>query len=238
MAPRARRQRRRHGAGHPRGAAAPARAPGTPPIVNTCSIAATAGLPQRALYSRQQGGGPRADPGDGRRPRRRGDPGQLRQPGHGGHALGGRLLDAADDPAAERAALEARQPHGRLVTPTRSPTPSRTWPRRWPASTTGTWLAVDGGHGPAAAATQGLSDGDDSATGSMTRTAPGRGEAGVPGVCTLPSGPYVLRPDPHDSNTATTRSSCATGSPLLLLRVRRGRSRRRPGGHGGGPADP
>ena len=26
-----------------------------------------------------------------------------------------RLLDAADDPAAERAALEARQPHGRLV---------------------------------------------------------------------------------------------------------------------------
>ena len=27
----------------------------------------------------------------------------------------GRLLDTADDPAAERAALEARQPHGRLV---------------------------------------------------------------------------------------------------------------------------
>ena len=27
----------------------------------------------------------------------------------------GRLLDAAPDPAAERAALEARQPHGRLV---------------------------------------------------------------------------------------------------------------------------
>ena len=28
----------------------------------------------------------------------------------------GRLLEKADDPAAERAALEARQPHGRLVT--------------------------------------------------------------------------------------------------------------------------
>ena len=28
----------------------------------------------------------------------------------------GRLLDSAADPAAERAALEARQPHGRLVT--------------------------------------------------------------------------------------------------------------------------
>ena len=45
----------------------------------------------------------------------------------------GRLLASAADPEAERAALNARQPHGRLVSATRSPTPSPTWPARAPA---------------------------------------------------------------------------------------------------------
>ncbi len=44
------------------------RAPVAAAIVNTCSIAATAGLPQRALYSATKGAVLVADPGDGRRP--------------------------------------------------------------------------------------------------------------------------------------------------------------------------
>ena len=48
-------------------------------IVNTCSVAAIAGLPQPRAVLRVQGGDPVADPGDGGRPRRRGNPGQRRR---------------------------------------------------------------------------------------------------------------------------------------------------------------
>ena len=69
-----------------------------------------------------------------------------RDPGDGRHPVGRRLLAAADDPAAERAALEARQPHGRLVTADEvAARRGATWPRPLSGSTTGTWLAVDGG---------------------------------------------------------------------------------------------
>ena len=57
-------------------------------IVNTCSVAAVAGLPQRALYSASKGAVLRADPGHGRRPRARGHPGQRGDPGHGRHPVG------------------------------------------------------------------------------------------------------------------------------------------------------
>ena len=118
-------------------------------IVNTGSIAATAGLPQRALYSASKGAvqaltlAMAADHLERRHPR------ELREPGTADTPWVQRLLDAADDPAAERAALEARQPIGRLVERRRggrghlliSPGPDA-------ASTTGTVLAVDGGmHG-------------------------------------------------------------------------------------------
>ena len=59
----------------------------------------------------------------------------------------GRLLDRAQDPEAERAALNVRQPHGRLVS-----VPEVTDAIAYLASpaagpTTGTWLAVEGGMG-------------------------------------------------------------------------------------------
>jgi NAD(P)-dependent dehydrogenase (short-subunit alcohol dehydrogenase family) len=56
-----------------------------------------------------------------------------------------RLLDTADDPGAERAALEARQPHGRLVSPEEvaDAVAYLVGPRA--GSTTGASIAVDGG---------------------------------------------------------------------------------------------
>ena len=91
------------------------RASGHAAVVNTCSIAATAGLPQRAVYSASKGAVAaltRAMAADGM-------PDGIRvnavNPGTADTPWVGRLLDSAPDPAAERAALEARQPHGRLV---------------------------------------------------------------------------------------------------------------------------
>jgi NAD(P)-dependent dehydrogenase (short-subunit alcohol dehydrogenase family) len=56
-----------------------------------------------------------------------------------------RLLEAADDPAAERAALEARQPQGRLVSADEVAEAIAYLAAPAAGSTTGTWLAVDGG---------------------------------------------------------------------------------------------
>jgi 2-keto-3-deoxy-L-fuconate dehydrogenase len=57
----------------------------------------------------------------------------------------GRLLDSAADPEAERAALSARQPHGRLVAADEVAAAIAFLASPASASTTGTWLAVDGG---------------------------------------------------------------------------------------------
>ena len=103
------------------------------------------GLPQRALYSASQGRRARADLRDGGRPRRRGHPGELREPGHGRHALGRPAAAAADDPAAERAALEARQATGRLVTADEVAAAIAYLASPLSGSTTGTALDVDGG---------------------------------------------------------------------------------------------
>jgi NAD(P)-dependent dehydrogenase (short-subunit alcohol dehydrogenase family) len=56
-----------------------------------------------------------------------------------------RLLAAAEDPAAERAALEARQPHGRLVSADEVAAAVLYLASPRAGSTTGTNLAVDGG---------------------------------------------------------------------------------------------
>ena len=88
----------------------------TPAIVNTSSIAATHGLPDRALYSASKGavaGLTRAMAADHLR---EGIRVNCVSPGTADTPWVGRLLEAAPDPAAERKALEARQPHGRLVT--------------------------------------------------------------------------------------------------------------------------
>jgi NAD(P)-dependent dehydrogenase (short-subunit alcohol dehydrogenase family) len=57
----------------------------------------------------------------------------------------GRLLASSDDPAAERAALEARQPHGRLVSADEVADAVAYLASPRSGSTTGTALAVDGG---------------------------------------------------------------------------------------------
>ena len=114
-------------------------------IVNTCSVAATAGLPNRALYSASKGAvlsltlATAADllP-DGIRV-------NAVNPGTADTPWIGRLLDAADDPAAERAALEARQPHGRLVSADEVAHAVAYLASPRAGSTTGTTLAVDGG---------------------------------------------------------------------------------------------
>ena len=84
-------------------------------IVNTSSIAATAGLPERALYSASKGAVlalTRAMAADHLRDGIRVN---CVSPGTADTPWIGRLLAKAIDPEAERAALNARQPHGRLV---------------------------------------------------------------------------------------------------------------------------
>ena len=56
-----------------------------------------------------------------------------------------RLLDAADDPVAERTALENRQPHGRLVAAEEVADAVAYLASPRSRSTTGTSIAVDGG---------------------------------------------------------------------------------------------
>ena len=57
----------------------------------------------------------------------------------------GLLLDSAPDPAAERAALEARQPHGRLVSADEVAHAALYLASPRAGSTTGAEIAVDGG---------------------------------------------------------------------------------------------
>jgi 2-keto-3-deoxy-L-fuconate dehydrogenase len=114
-------------------------------IVNTCSIAATAGLPSRALYSASKGAvysltlAMAAD--------------HVREhirvscvcPGTADTPWIGRLLAAAEDPEAERAALERRQPTGRLVSAAEVAAAIAYLASPYASATTGTALAVDGG---------------------------------------------------------------------------------------------
>jgi 2-keto-3-deoxy-L-fuconate dehydrogenase len=114
-------------------------------IVNTSSIAATAGLPQRVLYSASKGAVSamtRAMAADLL-------PDGIRvnavNPGTADTPWIGRLLAKADDPQAERAALEARQPHGRLVSPEEIAAAIAYLASPAAGSVTGVAVAVDGG---------------------------------------------------------------------------------------------
>ena len=114
-------------------------------IVNTCSIAGTAGLPQRALYCASKGAvyaltlAMAADHvAEGIRV-------NCVNPGTVDTPWVGRLLDAAADPQAERAALSARQPMGRLVTAEEVAAAIAYLASPLAGATTGTSLAVDGG---------------------------------------------------------------------------------------------
>ncbi|MFB7214558.1 SDR family NAD(P)-dependent oxidoreductase [Streptomyces sp. NPDC056255] len=114
-------------------------------VVNTCSIAATAGLPHRALYSASKGAVLSLTLAMAADHVREGIRVNCVNPGTVDTPWVGRLLDAAADPAAERAALDARQPTGRLVTAQEVATAIAYLASPAAGSITGTALAVDGG---------------------------------------------------------------------------------------------
>ncbi|MEV6299927.1 SDR family oxidoreductase [Actinoplanes sp. NPDC051861] len=114
-------------------------------IVNLSSIAATAGLVQRALYSASKGAvhsltlAMAADlVGEGIRV-------NSIAPGTVDTPWVARLLARTDDPAAERARLAARQPTGRLVTAEEVAAAAAYLASPEAGATTGTSIAVDGG---------------------------------------------------------------------------------------------
>ena len=114
-------------------------------IVNTCSVAAIAGLPQRALYSASKGAVyalTLAMAADHVAEHIRVN---CVTPGTADTPWVARLLDAAEDPKAERAALNARQPMGRLVTADEVAAAIAYLASPLASATTGTALAVDGG---------------------------------------------------------------------------------------------
>ena len=122
-----------------------ARERGQAAIVNTCSVAAIAGLQQRALYSATKGAvysltlAMAADHvAEGIRV-------NCVTPGTADTPWVGRLLDAVPDPATERAALNARQPMGRLVSADEVAAAIAYLASPLAGATTGTALAVDGG---------------------------------------------------------------------------------------------
>ncbi|WP_127356563.1 SDR family NAD(P)-dependent oxidoreductase [Actinacidiphila soli] len=127
---------------HLRRAAAEGR---TTSITNTCSIAATAGLPQRALYSATKGAVLSLTLAMAADHVREGIRVNCVNPGTADTPWVGRLLDQADDPDAERAALNARQPLGRLVGADEVAAAIVYLASPAAASVTGTALAVDGG---------------------------------------------------------------------------------------------
>ncbi|MGW7819791.1 SDR family NAD(P)-dependent oxidoreductase [Streptomyces puniciscabiei] len=114
-------------------------------IVNTCSIAATAGLPRRALYSATKGAVYSLTLAMAADHVHEGIRVNCVNPGTADTPWIGRLLDAAPDPAAERAALEARQPTGRLVSAAEVAGAIAYLASPLSGATTGTALAVDGG---------------------------------------------------------------------------------------------
>ncbi|MEO8907324.1 MAG: SDR family oxidoreductase [Microbacteriaceae bacterium] len=114
-------------------------------VVNTCSIAATAGLPKRALYSASKGAVMSLTLAMAADHLREGirvncvNPGTTDTPWIAG------LLANAADPDYEREALAARQPHGRMVTPSEVAEAIAYPASPRATSTVGAVLAVDGG---------------------------------------------------------------------------------------------
>lgn len=118
---------------------------GSAAVVNTCSVAATAGLPDRALYSATKGAVLALTRATAADLVRSGIRVNCVNPGTADTPWIGRLLARAADPEAERAALCARQPMGRLVTADEVAAAVAHLASPSSGSTTGTALAVDGG---------------------------------------------------------------------------------------------
>ncbi|TDC98736.1 SDR family oxidoreductase [Saccharopolyspora terrae] len=114
-------------------------------IVNTCSIAATAGLPDRAAYSASKGAVLSLTQAMAADHLPEGVRVNCVNPGTADTPWVRRLLSAADDPDAELAALNARQPSGRLVSADEVAAAVAYLAGPAAGATTGTSLAVDGG---------------------------------------------------------------------------------------------
>ncbi|MEV0287021.1 SDR family oxidoreductase [Kribbella sp. NPDC050820] len=114
-------------------------------IVNVASVAATTGIPQRALYSTTKGAVQSLTMAMAADHLREGIRVNCVNPGTADTPWVQRLLGAAPDPQAERAALDARQPHGRLVSAEEVALAVVYLAGPSSGSTAGTALAVDGG---------------------------------------------------------------------------------------------
>lgn len=114
-------------------------------VVNTGSIAGWAGLPQRAVYSATKGAVHALTLAMAADHVREGIRVNAVAPGTADTPWIGRLLDQADDPAAERAALNARQPMGRMVSADEVANAICYLASPLAGSTSGTILGVDGG---------------------------------------------------------------------------------------------
>jgi len=114
-------------------------------IVNTCSVAAGVGLPNRALYSATKGALTALTLAMAADHLAEGVRVNCVSPGTADTPWVQRLLDSAAEPAVERAMLAARQPLGRLVTADEVAQAIAYLASPLSASTTGTILAVDGG---------------------------------------------------------------------------------------------
>jgi NAD(P)-dependent dehydrogenase (short-subunit alcohol dehydrogenase family) len=114
-------------------------------IVNVCSVVATIGLPERVLYSATKGAVLSASLAMAADLLHEGIRVNCVSPGTTDTPWIGRLLDQATDPVAERAALEARQPTGRLVTPEEVALAVTHLCHPRAGSTTGVNMIVDGG---------------------------------------------------------------------------------------------
>lgn len=114
-------------------------------IVNTCSVAAMVGMPERALYSATKGAVLSLTLAMAADHLREGIRVNCVSPGTADTPWVGRLLSTAVDPVAERAALELRQPSGRLVTAEEVAVAVVYLASPLAGATTGINLPVDGG---------------------------------------------------------------------------------------------
>ena len=114
-------------------------------VCNTASFASTTCLPQRALYSASKVAVSALTRAMAADHLREGIRVNAVNPGTADTPWVGRQLDSADDPAAERAALNARQPHGRLVAADEVAGAVLYLVSPASGSTTGTFIEVDGG---------------------------------------------------------------------------------------------
>ncbi len=117
-------------------------------IVNTCSIVAWAGLEKRVLYSASKGAVYALTLAMAADHLREGIRVNCVAPGSADTPWIDRLLEKTDDPEAERVALNARQPMGRLVSADEVANAIAYLASPLSGSSVGTVLAVDGGtHG-------------------------------------------------------------------------------------------